>query len=670
VKREFGYVAGELKRQRPEHSAYTVYDNDTSSEDIRDAVSNAQNLEGVAYFAFVSINIDSALSTKSSVFLSIQSPESIRELLKRFYRLNGEGKKGYEKSVGCSATKIFFRENDFQVPVELHMSRPELNRIGVVLDSKEIVEPVCLNISEAILFQKDLTNPIDGIFLNLSDAHIKDDFGAAKDYDYRSLNAKEMNEVLAILKENPGLRFYIYDSSLENNILRVLENQQGVEFLTTCIRNNQITKADIESITAYKEDPHRPSRDNSLGRLKAEIFTKITENNFFLADQSRKPSIKEVFQMLFYFWGGGKSKGEEEQFIKRFLSENSNFANGFKELIEEFQEKIKTTLLVDYFGCQRFFNEFLKEQLFREIEKEQLFREIELTKSPKLEEGEAEWHYSFIEVYKRLILSLENSEKTYEEVQRKLIERMIKIVHAYQFLDDVTAMVVEEEEKAISAARRRQGEGLQEEGKGVKRAMTERQARPVASPKALGAENFWSDSRIPTRIYLNDIRVVDEVYPQTEDGQDPEETMLGIIMIAMTELKMSLNDVRDAIKIAKHDRDIANEIEPDGSRYIPDIKLGRDIPGVTQLSEEEEKALKLKDFSRIFQRKCRDCGIFTAHEGLSVGLRLTFLPQTTSDALRLLESEDALEIANGLVEAKTAAVKLLVDKINKSQPQR
>lgn len=104
-----------------------------------------------------------------------------------------------------------------------------------------------------------------------------------------------------------------------------------------------------------------------------------------------------------------------------------------------------------------------------------------------------------------------------------------------------------------------------------------------------------------------------------------EETFLNIIAIAAKEAELTIDEVKEAILLAKSRGGIANKLGDKG--YEKQSAASED---------EASKFKKFKKFSAIFQREAEECGIFTGRDSSSakkVGLRLTFLPKNITDKI-------------------------------------
>ena len=139
-----------------------------------------------------------------------------------------------------------------------------------------------MDYNEALCFRKkDGENPIDGVFINLS----KDDINGLKQ--------EEVDGVLEILRNNPRLKLYFYDSDSKDHIVRFCDNEKGKEILSKGVEHikkknffddlSRLTQRKYEEGVKDEKVPDKKSVDfGSAAKelLKTNVFAdKISKNH-------------------------------------------------------------------------------------------------------------------------------------------------------------------------------------------------------------------------------------------------------------------------------------------------------------------------------------------------------------------------------------------------------
>lgn len=140
-------------------------------------------------------------------------------------------------------------------------------------------------------------------------------------------------------------------------------------------------------------------------------------------------------------------------------------------------------------------------------------------------------------------------------------------------------------------------------------------------------EEFISNNR------KNNYRVIDGVY---EDEDKIKNVFKQIIANCAEKYGLKNDEVQKIIHHAKANGGVAYKMSIDNQKYA---KLNSDYSNSDNKLESVELR-KAKNFSAMFQRECESLGIYTGRTGknLSVGLRLTFLPDDVVKELDLSSS--------------------------------
>ena len=218
--------------------------------------------------------------------------------------------------------------------------------------------------NEALCYRKKGgENPIDGVFINLTNG------------DIDGLKREEVDGVFEILRNNPRLKLYFYDSDSQDHIIRFCENAQGMEILQKGVDHIK-TKSFFQTLKLLTERKYEETKVSGalaasvkktpdLGQkarefLREKQFSSIFENLTF--EQRKK--------LLLYSWGAN---------VEDPTRDYDNFKNEFKE------QSIIDSNLEDH-KLNQIFNDEARKEMIKIVGKEGKYGVFLVKYQKKMEE--------------------------------------------------------------------------------------------------------------------------------------------------------------------------------------------------------------------------------------------------------------------------------------------